>query len=135
VPLPDVQVTDPGIWDGVLEGMEAVVNGPRGTARKIGLDAPYRIAGKTGTAQVYTIGQDEKYKGEDTPEELRDHAWFIAFAPAESPQLAVAVLVEHGGFGSRSAAPVARQVFDAYFESERVRLAKAPTEPSSGSAR
>jgi len=133
--LPDVQVSDPAMWDGVLAGMEAVVSGDRGTARKIGLDAPYRIAGKTGTAQVFTIGQDEKYKAEETPEELRDHAWFIAFAPAEAPQLAVAVLVENGGFGSRSAAPVARQVFDAYFESERMRLAKKAGEPSSGSAR
>jgi penicillin-binding protein 2 len=123
------------MWDGVLAGMEAVVNGDRGTARRIGLDAPYRIAGKTGTAQVFTIGQDEKYKAEETPEELRDHAWFIAFAPVEAPQLAVAVLVENGGFGSRSAAPVARAVFDAYFEAERMRLAKKAGEPSSGSAR
>jgi penicillin-binding protein 2 len=134
-PLPAVELTDPKMWDEVIEGMEAVVNGEHGTARRIGLDAPYRIAGKTGTAQVFTIGQNEKYDAEDTPEELRDHAWFIAFAPVEAPQLAVAVLVENGGFGSRAAAPVARQVFDAYFESERLRLARKPTEPSAGSAR
>jgi penicillin-binding protein 2 len=133
--LPDVEVSDPAMWDGVLEGMEAVVSGERGTARRIAVDAPYRIAGKTGTAQLFSIGQDEKYEADETPEELRDHAWFIAFAPVEAPQLAVAVLVENGGFGSRSAAPVARQVFDAWFESERMRLARKAGEPSSGSAR
>jgi penicillin-binding protein 2 len=133
-PLPSVELSDPHMWDIVIDGMEAVVNGPRGTARKIGLDAPYRIAGKTGTAQVFSIGQDEKYNAEQTPEELRDHAWFIAFAPVEAPQLAVAVLVENGGFGSRSAAPVARAVLDAYFESERLRLA-GTADPSAGGGR
>jgi penicillin-binding protein 2 len=131
-PLPSVDVSDPHMWDIVIDGMEAVVNGPRGTARRIGVDAPYRIAGKTGTAQVFSIGQDEKYKAEETPEELRDHAWFIAFAPVEAPQLAVAVLVENGGFGSRSAAPVARAVLDAYFEAERLRLATRTGDVSSG---
>jgi penicillin-binding protein 2 len=94
--------------------MEAVVNGPRGTARKIGLDAPYRIAGKTGTAQVFTVGQNEKYNEKDITERMRDHALFIAFAPAEDPQLAVAVLVENGRSGSGTAAPIARKVFDAW---------------------
>jgi len=134
-PLPTVELSDPHSWDIVIDGMEAVVNGPRGTARRIGVDAPYRIAGKTGTAQVFSIGQDEKYNADQTPEELRDHAWFIAFAPVEAPQLAVSVLVENGGFGSRSAAPVARAVLDAYFESERLRLAKGTGDSSAGGGR
>ncbi len=79
----------------------------------------YSIAGKTGTAQVFSVGQTEKYNEKDVAERLRDHALFVAFAPAEAPKLAIAVLVENGGFGSAAAAPIARAIFDAY-------LAKAP---------
>ena len=64
----------------------------------------YKIAGKTGTAQVFSVAQNEKYDEKNVDERLRDHAWFIAFAPAEDPQIAVAVLVENGGFGA-SASP------------------------------
>jgi penicillin-binding protein 2 len=71
------------------------------------------MAGKTGTAQVFTVGQSEKYNEADVAERLRDHALFIAFAPADAPKLAVAVLVENGRSGSGTAAPVARKVFDA----------------------
>jgi penicillin-binding protein 2 len=74
----------------------------------------YPVAGKTGTAQVYSVAQDAKYNAKTLPERLRDHAWFIAFAPADAPRIAVAVLVENAGFGSMSAAPVARKVMDAY---------------------
>ena len=74
----------------------------------------YTAAGKTGTAQVFTVAQNAKYNAKDVAERLRDHAWFIAFAPAEAPRIAVAVLVENAGFGSSGAAPVARKVLDAY---------------------
>jgi penicillin-binding protein 2 len=84
-----------------------------GTAAVIGRDARYSIAGKTGTAQVYTIGQNAKYNEKTVAERLRDHAWFIAFAPAEAPRIAVCVLVENGGFGA-SAAAIGRRVMDAY---------------------
>jgi len=98
----------------VVEAMTDVVHGARGTARRIGVDAPYRIAGKTGTAQVIGIAQDEKYDEDKVPERLRDHALFIAFAPVEDPRIAVAVVVENGGHGGSAAAPIARTVMDAY---------------------
>ena len=85
-----------------------------GTATQAARGATYSIAGKTGTAQVFSVGQTEKYDEKEIAERLRDHALFVAFAPAERPALAVAVLVENGGFGSSAAAPIARAIFDAY---------------------
>ena len=85
-----------------------------GTARRIGEDAPYQIAGKTGTAQVITIAQDAEYDEEELEERQKDHALFVAFAPAEAPRIAIAVIVENGGSGSGVAAPVARAVLDSY---------------------
>jgi penicillin-binding protein 2 len=85
-----------------------------GTASRSAAGAPYTIAGKTGTAQVFTIAQNEKYNAKNIDERLRDHAWFIAFAPMEDPKIAVAVLVENGGSGSGVAAPIARKVLDAW---------------------
>ncbi|MDR1849150.1 MAG: penicillin-binding protein 2 [Zoogloeaceae bacterium] len=84
-----------------------------GTAARSFIDAPYESGGKTGTAQVYSL-RGQKYDADRVPEELRDHAWFIAFAPVEEPQIVVAVLVENSGFGSQFAAPIARRVFDYY---------------------
>ena len=108
-----VEMRDERAWDVIIEGMERVTE-PGGTAVVAALGAPYKIAGKTGTAQVFAIGQNEKYDEKNVDERLRDHALFIAFAPAESPRLALAVLVENGGHGSAAAAPIARRVFDAY---------------------
>jgi len=72
------------------------------------------VAGKTGTAQVFEIAQDAEYEEENVIQKLRDHALFIAYAPAEDPRIAVAVIVENGGHGSSVAAPIARQIMDAY---------------------
>jgi penicillin-binding protein 2 len=113
-PLPPVTVSDPKYWDVIINGMIGVTNDPGGTARRSQLGAPYKIAGKTGTAQVFTVGQKEKYNEKDVAERLRDHALFIAFAPAEEPRIAVAVLVENGRSGSGTAAPIARKVMDAF---------------------
>lgn len=113
-PLPPVEVSDPKDWDVIIGGMVGVTNDPSGTARRSQAGAPYKIAGKTGTAQVFSVGQNEKYNEKDVAERLRDHALFIAFAPADAPKLAVAVLVENGRSGSGTAAPIARKVFDAY---------------------
>jgi penicillin-binding protein 2 len=110
---PPVELKDPKEWDVIIEGMERVTEAG-GTAVVAAHGAPYKIAGKTGTAQVFSLGLNEKYDAKTVSERLRDHALFIAFAPAEAPQLAVAVLVENGGHGSSAAAPVARRVFDAY---------------------
>ncbi len=105
-------------WDEVIRAMTDVVHGERGTARHIGRDSPYRIAGKTGTAQVYGLKQDEKYDASAIDEKLRDHALFVAFAPVESPTIAVAVIVENGGGGGSVAAPIARKILDAYLLKE-----------------
>jgi penicillin-binding protein 2 len=99
-------------WELIVDSMANVVHGRRGTARKVGNGAPYSFAGKTGTAQVYTIKQDAEYDKDNVPEELRDHALFVSFAPLEEPRVAVAVVVEHGGSGSSVAAPIARRVMD-----------------------
>jgi penicillin-binding protein 2 len=92
--------------------MNDVMQGPRGTARAVGTGAPYQMAGKSGTAQVFSVAQDESYDEEDVAERLRDHALFIAFAPLEQPQIAVSVIVENGSSGSRVAAPIARALMD-----------------------
>ncbi|MBA3564387.1 MAG: penicillin-binding protein 2 [Gammaproteobacteria bacterium] len=115
--LEPVRGVDPAQWERVLGAMRDVVHGPRGTARAIA-SSEYEIAGKTGTAQVFTVPQEESYDAEEVEERLRDHALFIAFAPFEQPEIAIAVLVENGGSGSKTAAPVARQVLDSYFGSE-----------------
>ena len=101
-------------WQVVMEGMEGALRGRGTAAATAGRNMTYEIAGKTGTAQVFSVGQNEKYNEHMVPERLRDHSWFIAFAPAEAPRIAVAVLVENGGFGSTGAAPIARKVMDAW---------------------
>ncbi|MCG7875055.1 MAG: penicillin-binding protein 2 [Candidatus Thiodiazotropha taylori] len=104
---------DPIHWNQVIHAMSQVVEGVRGTARSIHTDH-YRIAGKTGTAQVFSIKQDEEYDKETIAKRKRDHALFIAFAPAEDPSIAIAVVVENGGHGGSVAAPIARKVMDRY---------------------
>jgi penicillin-binding protein 2 len=101
-------------WNAVTNAMIEVVHGTRGTAKGINKQLDYRIAGKTGTAQVFTIKQNEEYRESRVEEELKDHAWFIAYAPADAPRIAVAVIAEHGGHGGSVAAPIARQVIDHY---------------------
>jgi len=95
-----------------IAGMFAVTHG--GTASRSAAGAPYSIAGKTGTAQVFSIAQNAKYDESTIGELMRDHAWFVAFAPVEAPKIAVAVLVENGRSGSGVAAPIARLIMDAY---------------------
>jgi penicillin-binding protein 2 len=112
-------------WDYIHGAMQEVVHGQRGTAKVINKDLDYHIAGKTGTAQVVGIKQDEEYDRELVAERNRDHALFIAFAPVEHPQIAVSVLVENGEHGSSTAAPLARQIIDAY-------MALYPQNPSEG---
>jgi penicillin-binding protein 2 len=109
-----VRLSDASYWDQVLQAMIDVVHKRNGTARRIGKDAPYVIAGKTGTAQVFGLKQDERYDEETIDKKLRDHALFVAFAPAHNPQIAVAVVVENGGHGGSVAAPIARRVMDYY---------------------
>ncbi len=99
--------------DLVRRAMVAVTQ-PGGTAVYASLGTPYHIAGKTGTAQVIAMKQGEKYDEKAVDERHRDHAWFIAFAPAEEPRIALVVLAENGGHGGSTAAPIARKVMDYY---------------------
>jgi len=112
VVMQDVKLKNNEDWDFIIGAMSEVMHGKRGTARGSGSRASYRMAGKTGTAQVVGIKQGEKYDAEALSERNRDHALFIGFAPVSDPQIAVAVIVENGGGGSTSAAPVARAMFD-----------------------
>ena len=113
-PEPDIPIEDRQHWNDVIHGMHEVVQGKRGTARKVGKDAKYQFAGKTGTAQVFGLKEEEKYDAEKLAEKLRDHSLFIAFAPLDKPRIALAVVVEHGGSGSAVAAPIARIILDQY---------------------
>jgi len=99
--------------DLIKRAMVAVTQ-PGGTAVYASLGTPYQIAGKTGTAQVIAMKQGEKYDEKKIDERHRDHAWFIAFAPADKPRIALAVLAENGGHGGGTAAPIARKVMDYY---------------------
>ena len=108
-----VSVTNKRNWTEVHDAMVNVTEGKRGTAKRIRTPL-YRIAGKTGTAQVFTVKQDEEYDEEKIAKKFRDHALFVAYAPADAPQIAVAVIVENGGHGGSTAAPIARKLMDAY---------------------
>jgi penicillin-binding protein 2 len=112
---PDVQLNDPANWEKIHFAMQEVLYGKHGTAKRAAEGAPYRFAGKTGTSQVAKIKRDENGEPlDDVPEHLKDHALFIAFAPVDDPQIALAVVVENGGGGSSVAAPIARQLLDEY---------------------
>ena len=101
-------------WNAAISGMKAVVHGSRGTARRVGLRSPYHFAGKTGTAQVISIKQNERYNAKRIAKKFHDHALFVAFAPIDEPKIALAIIVENGGGGSKTAAPIAKQVMDYY---------------------
>ena len=117
--LDSIELIPDPVWDLVIRAMEKVVHrgdqvyGENGTAwAYIGQDIEYRMAGKSGTAQVVGIKQGEVYDAEELDERQRKHAWFVAFAPVDNPTIALAVLIENGGGGSEFAAPVARAVLD-----------------------
>jgi len=112
-------------WSVIVDGME-LATGPGGTAAAATAGSLYKIAGKTGSAQVFSIGQNEKYNEKQLSERMLDHALFISFAPAEDPKLAVAVFVENGKHGGSTAAPIARKMFDAYLLPEKAGSAEKP---------
>ncbi len=101
-------------WDLVVSAMQDVLHHRQGTAFKAGQGMSFRMAGKSGTAQVVGIAQDEEYDSEALAERHRDHALFVGFAPVEDPQIAVAVIVENGEGGSSEGAPVVRKVMERY---------------------
>jgi penicillin-binding protein 2 len=114
VALPAVPEQDPEHWQIVIDGMVGVTTDPRSTTTAHMKGLNFTIAGKTGTAQVIDIAQDERYREEEIDERNRDHGLFLAFAPVDAPRIALGVVVENGGGGSRAAAPVARKIFDAF---------------------
>ena len=107
-----INIANADQWSVIYDGMIGATT--TGTAYMAGRGAQYKIAGKTGTAQVFTIKQTENTRAKIADERRRDHAWFIAYAPADDPKVAISVLVENGGFGAAAAAPIARKVLDAY---------------------
>jgi len=123
----DIVLAQDDWWDSIFSGMEKVVSGSEGTARRTGEGLEYRMGGKSGTAQVFSLGQDQRYEADELEERLRDHALFMAFAPIEDPQIAVAVIVENAGGGSTHAAHLARAMTDEWLlddeapEAEEVR--------------
>ncbi len=112
---PAVEIDDDH-WQRVHDAMIGVTEEVGGSARTVMRGTAYRVAGKTGTAQVFSLAQDEEYDAETIAEDLRDHGLFIAFAPVEAPSISVAVVVENRGGGSVTAAPVARRILDTYFQ-------------------
>ncbi|MCX7117253.1 MAG: penicillin-binding protein 2 [Legionellales bacterium] len=113
-----IQLKDDKYWTLVSEAMQQVIKSDEGTAYRFGRNPPYAVAGKTGTAQVFSGSQYEKKRYTDIPEALRDHSLFIAFAPVENPEIAIAVMVENDVV----AAVVARKVMDAYFEMKALEM-------------
>lgn len=113
-PAPRAITRSPAHLQVVHEGMVRTVHGPGGTARVISYGIPYRIAGKTGTAQLISRRGSASLDPKKLPMHLRHRALFIGFAPAENPTIALAVVVEGGGYGASTAAPIARKIFDAW---------------------
>lgn len=113
--LETLPIINPRNWQATIDAMVEVVHGTRGTARKVGKGLNFKVAGKTGTAQVFGIKQDEKYDADGLDKKLHDHALFVAFAPVDDPEFVVVVIAENGGGGSKIAAPIARKMIDQYF--------------------
>ena len=113
ISLGKVNIEEEKYWNEIILAMHNVMQKETGTAYESGENASYNMAGKSGTAQVFSIAQEEEYDDE-VVERLRDHALFISFAPIEKPAIAVAVIVENGSSGSTVAAPIAREVMDYY---------------------
>ncbi|GBH10872.1 Cell division protein FtsI/penicillin-binding protein 2 [Pseudomonas syringae pv. actinidiae] len=113
-PMPNIVLRDPNEWNQVNTGMQMVMHDPRGIARDAAKGAQYRIAGKSGTAQVVAIKQGERYNRLKTLERNRDNALFVGFAPADHPKIVVSVTIENGEAGGRVAGPVVREILDAW---------------------
>ena len=112
---PPIDIDDAD-WQRVHNAMLGVIEDVRGSAHQAMQGTAYRVAAKTGTAQVFSLVEDEEYDEETIEDHLRDHGLFLAYAPAEAPSISVSVVVENRGGGSLTAAPVARRILDVYFE-------------------
>ncbi|GAL14907.1 penicillin-binding protein 2 [Vibrio astriarenae] len=99
-------------WDIAFEGMYLVNHGNRGTARRAFANMDYKTAGKSGTAQVFGLAEEEEYDADEVAEHLRDHALYTGFAPLDDPEIIVTVVLENAGGGSSNGGPVVREIFD-----------------------
>lgn len=118
---PDIKLNNPSDWDVIIGGMKSVADNSA-TLR----NRDYSMAAKTGTAQVFTVGQNARYNAHEVAERLRDHSLFSAFAPVDNPQIAVAVIVENGGWGNSAAAPIGKRMVDEWMHSTRSREVTLP---------
>ena len=115
IKLNEIHIDQEKHWEEIISAMHNVMQGS-GTAKHIGKGAPYKMAGKSGTVQVISVGQEEEYDQENLDEKFQDHALFVSFAPLDNPKIAVAVIVENGNSGSRVAAPIAKDIMDKYLK-------------------
>ena len=113
---PPVTIQQEKNWGIVIDTMQKVVHLPGGTAYRISQGLSYKIAGKTGTAQVFNLKQNEKYEVNKVKAHLRDHSWFIAFAPVKDPKIAIAVIIENKH--TKTAADITRLVLDSFFNAK-----------------
>ncbi|MBE4403241.1 penicillin-binding protein 2 [Vibrio parahaemolyticus] len=112
VTYPPIQNVPEKYWDIAKEGMRRVNHGTRGTARRSFYNMSYQTAGKSGTAQVFGLGENEEYNADEIAEHLRDHALFTGFAPFDDPKVIVTLVLENAGGGSSNGGPMARRIFD-----------------------
>ncbi|ARR45286.1 penicillin-binding protein 2 [Vibrio campbellii] len=112
VTYPPIQNVPDKYWNMAKEGMRLVNHGTKGTARRSFYNMDYQTGGKSGTAQVFGLGEDEEYNADEVAEHLRDHALFTGFAPFDDPEVVISVVLENAGGGSSNGAPVARKIFD-----------------------
>ena len=119
-----IELKNSAYWEEITNSMRSVVHSTSGTAWKSGLNAEYTFAGKTGTAQIIGIDQESEYKEEEIPDDLKDHALFIAFAPYDDPKYAISIIIEHGGSGSSAAAPIAKKVIKKVLERDELRVSQ-----------
>lgn len=111
-----IHLRDPSFWQLAKDGMYGVANRPNGSAWRAFCKAPYKVGVKSGTAQLFTLREEQVYQPEKLAKRLHDHALFIAFAPYQKPEVALAIVMENAGFGSREAAPVVRKILDYILE-------------------
>ncbi len=129
VEKPPIEMKNEENWNLVLDSLYGTVNREHGTARKAYSGASYIAAGKTGTAQLFSVAQDAEYEEENVDEYLRDNAMYIGYAPYDAPEISIAVAIENAGGGGSNAAPLARKVMDYYFDRQaESEVAKATSE-------
>jgi len=115
IKLNEIHIDQEKHWEEIISAMHNVMQGS-GTAKNVGKGASYKMAGKSGTVQVISVGQEEEYDEESLDEKFRDHALFVSFAPLDNPKIAVAVIIENGSSGSQVAAPIAKEIMDKYLK-------------------